>query len=128
MHQINRSIFNISSDQLEASKVFYTTLFAFEVAFDSDWYINLRHADPPVEIGLLHSNSDLIPDDYPRKNSGGYLTFVVEDVDQVHQLALEKGFRVKQAPEDTFYGQRRMLLLDPNDFLIDVSSLIPARN
>lgn len=60
-----------------------------------------------------------------RNNPAGvYLTFVVEDVEATCKLAKSLNFEILQAQEDTFYGQCRMLLKDPDRLVVDVSSLI----
>ena len=53
---------------------------------------------------------------------GVLLTIVVPDVDAVHRLVLERGLDLVEPPRDLFYGQRRMLLRDPNGVVLDVSS------
>lgn len=123
MEQINRMITNICSDKLEQSKIFYTTLLNFEVVFDSDWYLQLRSKEKNFELGIIDSSSEVVP---PGLNNpdGVYLTFVVDSADNVYQIAKTHDFEIIQAPEDTFYGQRRLLLKDPNGCSIDVSSLI----
>ena len=51
---------------------------------------------------------------------GFYITFVVDDVDELFEVAQAENFGVFQAPLDTFYGQRRLLLKDPNGTVVDV--------
>ena len=53
------------------------------------------------------------------------LTIVVDDVDALHRQAVDRGLEVVESPRDLFYGQRRMLLVDPNGLLVDVSSECP---
>ena len=53
------------------------------------------------------------------------LTVVVDDVDAVHAKALAAGDVIVEAPEDKFYGQRRMLLEGPEGVLLDISSSCP---
>jgi uncharacterized glyoxalase superfamily protein PhnB len=48
----------------------------------------------------------------------------VNNVDAVFKVAKANKYSVIQSPENTFYGQRRMLLKDPNNYIIDISSLI----
>lgn len=53
------------------------------------------------------------------------LTVVVDDVDTVHARARAAGIEIVEPPTDLFYGQRRMLVTDPNGLLVDVSSECP---
>lgn len=124
MQPINRLIFNICSSHLVESKNFYITLFDFTVGFESDWFINLKSQSQPFEIGIIDKDNELVPSESRNYPAGVYLTFVVEDVEATHNLAKSLSFEIIQAPEDTFYGQRRMLLKDPNGLVVDVSSLI----
>lgn len=49
---------------------------------------------------------------------------MVEDADAVYAKARQLDYKVLQLPEDTFYGQRRLLLKDPDGAMVDVSSPI----
>lgn len=124
MKKINRLMTNICSYDLEASKAFYTTLFDFEVGYDSDWFINLISKDSQLELGIISAKSDIVPAITNPTAQGFYITFIVEDADKIHELAVESGFRIEQEPHDTFYGQRRLLLKDPNGVAVDVSAPI----
>lgn len=53
------------------------------------------------------------------------MTFVVDNTDKVFEIAKRENFEVLSEPADTFYGQRGLLLKDPNGTLVDVSSPIP---
>ena len=125
MHTINRLLVNICSDNLPETRDFYTTLFDFRVDFDSDWFVHLISKDKQLELGIIERSSDLVPADYQSAPNGFYVTFVVENVDELHKLALEKKFSIIAEPNDTFYGQRRLLLKDPSGTLVDVSSPLP---
>lgn len=124
MKKINRLMTNICSDKLVETKEFYTTLFDFEINFDSDWYIQLVSGDQQMELGIISRTHELVPKDFQKPPQGFYLTFVVDSVDSIHEIASTSGFDIVQKPENTFYGQRRMLLKDPNGTLVDISSLI----
>lgn len=124
MHQIQRFMTNICSADLPKSKAFYTALFQFEVNFESDWFVQLRSADGQVEIGIIDRFHNLVPADFQQAPQGVYLTFVVEDVEAVYATAQAAHISVLAPPADTFYGQRRMLLQDPDGTLVDVSSLM----
>ncbi len=126
MHKIDRLLVNICSDHLPESKSFYTQLFEFEVGYDSDWFINLLSKDRRLELGIIHRTHDIVPENFQNAPQGFCLTIVVEDVDAVYKAARNRHFEVIQPPEDTFYGQRRLLLKDPDGTLVDVSAPIPG--
>jgi len=50
---------------------------------------------------------------------------VVESADAIFEIAKKEHFEIVEKPSDTSYGQRRLLLKDPNGVLVDVSSPIP---
>lgn len=117
---------NICSSDTKKSKDFYMNLFDFRVNFESDWYIHLiGTANESLELGIIDKDYDLVPEQYNGKPMGVYITFVVDDVDAVYEKAKKMGCDILHGPEPTFYGQKRMLLKDPDGCLVDVSSLIP---
>lgn len=121
-----RSFYCVFSADLARSRDWYVGLFGFGVAFDSDWFVDLRHPeDEGVEVALLARDHDLVPDGFRAEPAGGMLTMVVDDADAVHARALDAGVEVVEPPRDLFYGQRRMLLRDPDGLLLDVSSECP---
>lgn len=122
---LRRFMTNICSDNLSASTAFYTQLFALKVNFDSDWFVQLVDENNTLELGLILRIHEIVPSEDQQKPQGFYLTFVVDDVEPIHQLANEAAFQIVQAPHDTSYGQRRLLLRDPDGTLVDVSAPIP---
>ena len=125
MERIDRLMTNICSDKLSESRDFYTKLFDFNVNYDSDWFVHLISADKKLELSIIDRTNQIVPVEYQNFPQGFYITFVVENTDKVFEIAKEEGFEVLSEPSDTFYGQRRLLLKDPNGGLVDVSSPIP---
>jgi catechol 2,3-dioxygenase-like lactoylglutathione lyase family enzyme len=125
MKKISRMMTNICSDKLSESKEFYTRLFNFEVNYDSDWFIQLISPNNQLELGIIQQNNEIVPKEFQRQPQGFYITFVVENVEEIFEIAKTEKFTIFSEPVDTFYGQRRMLLKDPNGTLVDVSSPIP---
>lgn len=119
-----RMIANLFSDKLQESKEFYEKILDFKAEFESNWYINLKSKDGFLEIGLFPKDTDLIPSNYVQTTSGLNLAFVVNDLDEVYERALNMNATIVLKPEDEFYGQRRMLIEDPNGLLLDISSRI----
>lgn len=124
MAAINRLMTNICSDDLPASRNFYTKLFDLDVQFDSDWFIHLISKDKNLEIGIIDRSNEIVPKDVQNAPQGFYITFVVDDADAIFERAKAEKFEIVSEPENTFYGQRRLLLKDPNGTMVDVSSLI----
>lgn len=122
--KINRLLTNICSNALPESKAFYTKLFDFKVDFDSDWFIHLISKDEQLELGIIAESSEIVPKEAKKSPVGCYLTFVVDSVDELFEIAKAERMEIVGEPEDTFYGQRRLLLRDPNGLIVDVSSPI----
>ncbi len=115
---------NICSQNILKSKAFYTTLFDLTVAYDSDWFIHLTSQDGKLELGIIDQTNEIVPLAARANPQGFYITFVVEDVEKSFQIALENEFEVVGEPIDTFYGQRRLLLKDPDGTMVDISAPI----
>ena len=121
--KINRHMTNICTDNLIASKQFYTQYFDFEVQFNSDWFIQLKSTNIGLEIGLIDRHNQLVPTEFQTPPTGFYQTYLVDNVD-AFAAQLAANVIVIQAPQDTEYGQRRMLIKAPEGSLIDISSLM----
>jgi predicted enzyme related to lactoylglutathione lyase len=122
--KINRMMINLCSEKLQESRDFYSTLFDFAIDYDSDWFVHLISKDKQLELGIIDINSEIVPEGTRNQPTGTYITFVVDDVDALFSIAKTNNYQVVQDPENTFYGQRRMLLKDPNNYIIDISSPI----
>ncbi|KYG84483.1 hypothetical protein AWW67_05070 [Roseivirga seohaensis] len=124
MKAINRIMTNICSDNLAASRDFYTKLFDFKVDFDSDWFVHLISKNKNLELGIIDRTNEIVPKDFQNNPQGFYVTFVVDNVDEIFRIAESEKFEIISEPRDMFYGQRRLLLKDPNGTLVDISSPI----
>ncbi len=119
---VRRSFYNLVVDQLEPTVEFYARLFGLRASFVSDWFVLLTSPEQPwLELGFLRRDHPVVPSD-AKSGAGGTLTFVVDDVEAAHRLAVQMAVEVIEAPRDLFYGQRRMLLRDPSGLVLDVSS------
>ncbi len=115
---------NICSDNLAESRDFYTKLFDFNVDYESNWFVHLISKDENLELGIIDRTNDIVPKDFQQNPQGFYVTFVVDNADDIFMIAESEKFNIISEPTDTFYGQRRLLLKDPNGTLVDVSSPI----
>lgn len=124
MEKINRLLTNICSDNLMESRDFYMKLFDFKVAYDSDWFIHLISLNKKLELGIIDRTNELVPKGFQHNPQGFYITFVVDNVDALYEIAVSEKFKIVNTPENTAYGQRRLLLQDPSGTLVDISSPI----
>lgn len=120
---MRRAFLTLTSSNLAVSRDWYVELLGLRVEFDSDWFVQLQDEDEPgLELGILDRDHAVAPASSRGGPGGGYLTVVVDDVDQVHERARAADVRVLEAPRDLFYGQRRMLVEDPDGWVVDISS------
>ncbi|MEM6989246.1 MAG: VOC family protein [Myxococcota bacterium] len=120
---IQRVFYNVLSADLAAARRFYCGLLELSVRFDSDWFVHVGVAgNEGLEIGLLARDHALVPEAWRGAPRGAVLTVVVDDVDRIHEQARAAGVEVVEPPTDQFYGQRRLLLRDPDGTLVDLSS------
>jgi len=124
MAELNRIMTNICSSNLEASRDFYTGLFNFNIGFESDWFIHLVMENKSLELGIIDQDHEMVPEHYQTSPAGFYITFVVKDVEEYFTKAKLSNYEIVSEPTDTFYGQRRLLLKDPDGTLIDISAPI----
>lgn len=121
--RIQRCFVSIFSDQLEATRDFFVKLLNWEVDFDSTWFVHLKApGNDALELGVLLRDQEIIPEPLRQMPAGAMLTVVVPDVDQVYARAKALDLVIIEPPRDLFYGQRRMLITDPNGMLVDISS------
>ena len=120
--KIQRLFANLCTDCLEDSKRFYTSLFQFNVAYASDWFVLLVSQGRELELGLIQAGHELVPKDTANAPAGFYLSIVVSDSAEVCARANTLGYEIVQEPKLTFYGQLRALIKDPAGVVVDVSS------
>ena len=122
---MNRAFTSILCSNVGATAQFYQSLLGMTRAGDFGWFIVLSHdALPGFELGILARNHETIPPEVATRSGGVILTFVVDDVEAVHQKAKAVQAEVVQGPTDLPYGQRRLMLRDPAGTAIDISSPI----
>lgn len=105
---------------------FYQAHFGFRPVFTSDWYVHLQFgADISVNLAILDSQHDTIPEGARTPASGLILNFEVEDPDVVHREAEAAGLPILVPLRDEPFGQRHFITRDPNGVLIDIIKPIP---
>lgn len=114
---------NIISTDLARARDWYVSLLGFEPAFDSGWFVHLQApGEESVTLGILAAGHEIVSEAMAERPTGGVITIVVDDVDAVHAAAQAADATIVEAPRNLFYGQRRLLLADPDGQVVDVSS------
>jgi predicted enzyme related to lactoylglutathione lyase len=120
---MQRAFTNILSRDVEGTAQFYQQLLGLTRHYDSDWFVILTHPRlPGLEFGILDRTHAIVPTDIAGPPGGVLLTFVVDDVDLVHRTGLDLRADIMQPPTDMPYGQRRLILRDPNGTAVDISA------
>jgi predicted enzyme related to lactoylglutathione lyase len=123
---MQRAFTNILCRDPGRTATFYEGLLGMTRHADFGWFVVLSHADmPSLEFGLLDRGHETVPQELAAEPAGVILTFVVEDVHLVHDRAVDMAVEILDGPTDLPYGQRRLLLRDPEGTLIDISSPTP---
>lgn len=102
MKTISRMMTNICSVKLPESRDYYTKLFDFNVDYDSDWFVHLISKNKQLELGIISRTSEIVPDEIIESPQGFFVTFVVENADEVFEIAKKEGFEIISEPSDTF--------------------------
>ncbi|MDF3415453.1 glyoxalase [Sulfitobacter sp. M57] len=122
---MNRAFTNILSNNVEGTASFYEDLLGMKRAGDFGWFIVLSHDEMPTfEMGVLDRDHETVPDGFSSGSTGNILTFVVNDLEEVHARAVSMQTDIIQEPTDLPYGQRRLMLRDPSGSVVDISSPI----
>ena len=116
----------IQSEAVAETADFYKRHFGFRTAFEADWYVHLQsETDPAVNLAVVRSNHETIPEASRGASKGIILNFEVEDVDQVDKRLRAEGVPVAKSLVSEPFGQRHAIYRDPNGVLIDVITPIP---
>lgn len=114
------------TDQVADTAAFYVKHFAFQPAFEADWYVHLTSSeDAGTNLAILDFRHETIPAEGRKPSSGVIINFEVEDVDAVHARLVAAGLPILLSLRDEAFGQRHFITMDPNGVLIDVIKPIP---
>jgi catechol 2,3-dioxygenase-like lactoylglutathione lyase family enzyme len=113
-------------DDIERSVGFYTGLLGLEVSADVGWYVELS---PPgstaVTVSFVARGHPSVPAGFDDERGGVLVSVIVEAADPVAERAVRAGHRIAQALRDESFGQRHVMVVDPDGFLVDVIQPIP---
>ncbi|GAB3748059.1 putative glyoxalase superfamily protein PhnB [Microlunatus parietis] len=114
----------IFAEDVAGVRDFYVSLLGFEIAFDSDWFANLKApGNDAAEVAVWQRDHDLVPPAV-RGQGSGVINVVVDDVDRVFAEAERIGLPIVLRLRDEPYGQRRFLTRDPAGTVLDISTPI----
>lgn len=99
---------------------FYREHLGFIPVFESDWYVHLRGEASRQELAIIAFDHDTIPPEGRQKSQGLILSFEVADAAAEAQRLAEAGVRIVQPLRDEVFGQRHVIVADPNAILLDL--------
>ena len=103
---------DVTTDDMAGSRDFYTGLLGFDVGMDLGWVVTLvSPANPTAQIILLSSD---------QKGPQPDMSIEVDDVDDVHRVAVERGLDIVYPLTEEEWGVRRVFVLDPNGRVVNV--------
>jgi catechol 2,3-dioxygenase-like lactoylglutathione lyase family enzyme len=103
---IRRVVPNIASDNLDASRDFYTGLLGFQVAMDMGWILTfVAPSNPTAQLSVLRGDATA--------PVVAQVTVEVADVDAVHAEALRRGLELVHPLTDEPWGGAALLRQGP---------------
>lgn len=110
---------------LAATAQFYQTHFDFTPVFASDWYMHLRgQSEAPFELAIIHFEHETIPERGRQPTTGLILSFYVDDATAEAKRLEAAGATIAHSLRDEVFGQRHVIVADPNGVLIDIIEAI----
>ena len=110
----------LCAGDVAASARFYREHFGFDVAFETDWYVSLRHPDAGSELAILDPTHESVPEGYGTTARGVLVNLELDDVDAVAARLDAAGVPVVQALRSEPFGQRHVIVRDPGGVPVDV--------
>ena len=112
---VKRIVLDVETSSVEQSRRFYEDLFDLAPVMDQGWIVTLSSGETaPVQISIASQGGSgtPVPD----------ASIEVDDVDEVHQRAVDQGCKIEYALTDEPWGVRRFFLRDPAGKLLNVLS------
>lgn len=124
--KLTQHCLGIITPDVAASREFYCTHFGFQVVYESDWYIHLRHAQSGMELGFLRPNHPSQAEVFrkPFNGEGIWINLEVEDVDAEYTRLSNAGLSVVLTPKDEPWGERHFALLDPHGIGLKIMKMM----
>lgn len=117
----------VITPNVEECRDFYAGHFGFDVIFEADWYIQLKHANG-IELGFMKPNLSNQPtflhDAYNGK--GIIVTYDVVDARREYEKAQKtEGVEVVLPYTEEEWGQKHFILKDPAGVFVDIVQQLP---
>jgi len=111
----------VLTTDLARSVAFYRDVLGLVAVFEADWYVQFQApGQPVVQLALIVSGHDSVPERFHAQASGVVISFEVDDVDERWQAAADAGGEMIVDVRDEPWGQRHFVTVDPDGLMIDV--------
>jgi catechol 2,3-dioxygenase-like lactoylglutathione lyase family enzyme len=110
------------TSKLKETKSFYTDVLKLEVVFENDFYLLLKVKGGSDQLSFLLPNHESQQPLFqpPFNGKGAYMTFEVDNVDEVFQQFKEMKIPIAITLRDEPWGDRHFAIVDPNGIGIDI--------
>ncbi|RZK43890.1 MAG: glyoxalase [Pedobacter sp.] len=110
------------TNDLTSSTRYFVDWFAFEVIFESSWFVLLQAQGTDRLIAFMDESHPTSPPAIPaiNKQAGVFLTLEVEDAEAEFKRLSEAGLDIYYPLANEAWGQKRFGLIDPNGMYIDI--------
>jgi predicted enzyme related to lactoylglutathione lyase len=116
---IRRVVPDIKSQHLAESRAFYVDVLGLTMAMDMGFVMTfVSPSNPTAQISVVRDDGGSMP--LPS------VSVEVDDVDQVHARAVERGLEIVYPLTDEPWGVRRFFIVDPNGVILNVMSHLPG--
>ncbi len=98
---------------------FYTTHLGFRTVAEHDTYVHLVHPDGP-QLGVLREETDGQESELicATRGSGFWINLEIGDADATYDRLRAAGVSIDRPPENKPWGERQLLVRDPNGVLV----------
>ncbi len=119
--KIRRSVPDIHTRDLDASRSFYTGVLGFELGMDLGWIVGLCSPDNPtaqIQLITADATATVVPQ----------ISVEVGDVDEIHRRARDASCEIVHPLTDEPWGVRRFFVRDPNGVVVNVMQHMAERS
>ncbi len=112
------------------SRDFYTSHLGFTAEIDTEAYVHLVHPKTGFELAILKAGElDQMKElEFSTTGNGLWIGLEVENADEESARLWDAGITIVQAPKDQPWGERTVVIRDPNGVLIYLAHKIKVDN
>lgn len=112
----------VVTPKFKECKDFYVQNFGFDIVFESDWYVQLKHENG-IELGFMKPDLSNQPEFLHAgyKGKGIIFTFEVKDAKKEWEKAKKiEGLKIIFTYTEEEWGQKHFMLEDPAGMFVDI--------